>query len=64
MGLAALISGGKDSMLALHKAAENNEIACLVDVIPKNPDSYMYHTPNLHLFDAIAECLDLPLYKK
>ena len=63
MKLAALISGGKDSMLALHKAAENDEIACLVGVIPENPESYMYHTPNLHLLDAIAKCLDLPLHK-
>lgn len=63
MKLAALISGGKDSMLALHRAAKDNEIVCLVGVVPKNPDSYMYHTPNLHLLDAIAECLNLPLHK-
>ena len=63
MKVAALISGGKDSMLALHKAAEKYDIECLVGVIPKNPDSFMYHTPNLHLLDAIAECMDLPLHK-
>jgi len=63
MKLAALISGGKDSILALHKAAENNTIECLIGVIPKNLDSYMYHTPNLHLLNAIAECLELPIYK-
>jgi len=63
MRLAALISGGKDSMLSLHKAAEKHEIVCLVGVIPENPESYMFHTPNLHLLDSIASCLQLPIYK-
>lgn len=63
MRLAALISGGKDSMLSLHKAAEEHEIVCLVGVIPENPESYMFHTPNLHLLDSIASCLQLPIYK-
>jgi predicted ATP pyrophosphatase (TIGR00289 family) len=63
MKLAALVSGGKDSMLALHKAAEEHEIVCLVGVIPENPDSFMFHTPNLHLLDAIASSLELPIYK-
>ncbi|AEA46947.1 diphthine--ammonia ligase [Archaeoglobus veneficus] len=63
MRLAALVSGGKDSMLALHIAAKEHEIACLVGVIPENPESYMFHTPNLHLLDAIASCLNLPIFK-
>ena len=63
MKLAALISGGKDSMLALHLAAEQHDIVCLVTAMPDNPDSYMFHTPNLHLVDAIARCLEKPLFK-
>ena len=63
MRLAALISGGKDSMLAMHIAAKKHEIVCLVSAIPENPESYMFHTPNLHLLDAIALCLDKPIYK-
>ncbi len=63
MRVAALISGGKDSMLAMHIAAEKHEIVCLVSAIPENPESYMFHTPNLHLLDAIALCLDRPIYK-
>jgi predicted ATP pyrophosphatase (TIGR00289 family) len=63
MKLAALISGGKDSMLALHMAAERHDIACLVTAVPDNVDSYMFHTPNLHIVDAIAKCLGKPLLK-
>jgi predicted ATP pyrophosphatase (TIGR00289 family) len=57
------VSGGKDSMLALHKVAEKHEIVCLVGVMPENIDSFMYHTPNLHLLDAISVCLEKPIYK-
>lgn len=63
MRLAALISGGKDSMLALHLAAEHHDIVCLATAMPDNPDSYMFHTPNLHLVDAIARCLEKPIFK-
>ncbi len=63
MRLAALISGGKDSMLALHLAAERHDVVCLVTAMPDNPDSYMFHTPNLHIVDAIARCLEMPLLK-
>lgn len=63
MKLAALISGGKDSMLALHIAAEEHDVVCLVTAMPDNPESYMFHTPNLHLVDAIARCLEKPLLK-
>ena len=63
MKLATLVSGGKDSMLALHKASTEHEIVCLVGVISENPHSYMFHTYNLHLLDAISSCLHLPILK-
>lgn len=63
MRLAALISGGKDSILAMHKAAEENEIVCLVSVFPNNPDSFMFHTINVHLTDTIALAMGKPIYK-
>ncbi len=63
MRLAALISGGKDSMLALHKAAEEHEIVCLVGAIPENPHSYMFHTYNLHLIDVMSRSLQIPIFK-
>ncbi|MBE8538551.1 TIGR00289 family protein [Geoglobus acetivorans] len=63
MKVACFISGGKDSMLALHRVSEEHEIACVVSVISENPDSYMFHTANLPLVDAIASSLKIPLFK-
>jgi len=64
MGLrvAALISGGKDSMLALHHAVwMGHEVSQLVVMLPERPDSWMFHTPNLHLTRLISEALGIPL---
>lgn len=62
MRIALLTSGGKDSILALHRIANLGEII-LVTAIPRKSDSFMFHTVNLHMVDAIAECLGLPLCK-
>jgi diphthine-ammonia ligase len=64
MRLGVLFSGGKDSTYALYKAKQKNEIACLITIISKNPESYMFHTPNIDLVDLQAEALDFPLIKK
>jgi diphthine-ammonia ligase len=61
MRLGVLFSGGKDSTLALHLAAEKEEIACLITVVSKNPESYMFHTPNINITALQAEALGLPL---
>jgi predicted ATP pyrophosphatase (TIGR00289 family) len=63
MRLASLISGGKDSLLAFYLASKVHEISCFVTVIPSNPDSFMYHTPNLNLVDAIASSIGKPVLK-
>ncbi len=63
MRVASLISGGKDSMLALHKASEEHEISCLVSIFSRNPDSFMFHTANISMTDIIAQCLEKPLFK-
>ena len=49
MRLGVLFSGGKDSTLALHLAAEKEEVACLITVVSKNKESYMFHTPNIDM---------------
>ena len=64
MRLGVLFSGGKDSTLALHIAAEKNEIACLITIISKNKESYMFHTPNINITTLQAQALDLPLLEK
>jgi ABC transporter with metal-binding/Fe-S-binding domain ATP-binding protein len=64
MKLGVLFSGGKDSTLALHKAAEKEEVTCLITLESKNPESYMFHTPNINLTTLQAQALNLPLIVK
>lgn len=64
MQLAALVSGGKDSVLALYKAQQmGHEIKVLGTMVSKRSDSYMFHYPNIHLTDYLAEALQIPLVK-
>jgi diphthine-ammonia ligase len=64
MRLGVLFSGGKDSTLALHKAAEKEEVVCLITVVSENKESYMFHTPNIDVTALQAGALGLPLIKK
>ncbi len=67
MRLGVLFSGGKDSTYALYKAMkanDDNDAICLISVISKNPESYMFHTPNIHLVELQAKAIGLPLVKK
>jgi ABC transporter with metal-binding/Fe-S-binding domain ATP-binding protein len=61
MRLGVLFSGGKDSNLALHLAAQKEEVVCLITVVSKNKESYMFHTPNIDVTALQAEALGLPL---
>jgi len=61
MKLGVLFSGGKDSVFAMYKTMENNEICCLISIFSENPESYMFHTPNIHLTELQADALNLPL---
>lgn len=64
MRLAVLASGGKDSMYALMKAWEKNQVVCLITVISKNKESYMFHTPNIEITELQAEAIGLPLIQE
>ncbi|MCD6496632.1 MAG: TIGR00289 family protein [Candidatus Aenigmarchaeota archaeon] len=64
MKLAVLFSGGKDSCLALQKAMETDEVACLITIVSENPESYMFHTPNIELTKLQAEAAGLPLVRR
>ena len=64
MRLGVLFSGGKDSTLALHKAAEKEEIVCLITLVSENKESFMFHTPNIDITALQAEAMGLPLIKK
>jgi diphthine-ammonia ligase len=64
MRLGVLFSGGKDSALALHKAAEKEEVVCLITLVSENKESFMFHTPNIDITVVQAEAMGLPLIKK
>jgi len=60
--IAALSSGGKDSCLALWLMQKKGfEVRCLVSIIPDNPDSFMYHQPNLEILMMQSRALGIPL---
>lgn len=60
--LAALVSGGKDGMFAAYLMhVHNYSIECLVTIKSKNPDSYMYHTPNIDIVELQAKAMEVPL---
>jgi ABC transporter with metal-binding/Fe-S-binding domain ATP-binding protein len=61
MRLGVLFSGGKDSAFAAWKAMGKEEVACLITVLPGNPESYLFHTPNIDLASLQAEAAGLPL---
>jgi ABC transporter with metal-binding/Fe-S-binding domain ATP-binding protein len=60
MRLGVLFSGGKDSTLALDYAAKTDEVVCLITIVSKNPESFMFHTPNIGVSALQAEALGLP----
>jgi diphthine-ammonia ligase len=64
MRVGVLFSGGKDSTYALHLAMRKEEVACLITVASKNPESYMFHTPNISVAQLQAEALGLQFVKK
>ena len=64
MDVAALVTGGKDSALALHRVLrEGYNVKYLVAMIPQREDSWMFHYPNIRLTDLFAEAVGIPLVK-
>lgn len=63
MKLGVLYSGGKDSTLALMKAKEQHEIACLITVVSENKESYMFQTPNIDMTLLQSQAMGLPLVR-
>jgi predicted ATP pyrophosphatase (TIGR00289 family) len=60
--LAALVTGGKDSVLALYRAQQmGHTVEVLATMIPKREDSYMFHFPNIHLTGLLSEAVGIPL---
>jgi asparagine synthase (glutamine-hydrolysing) len=62
MLLGGLFSGGKDSLFSIYKALDmGHKIECLITIISNNPESYMYHVPNIKLTKLQAEAMEIPI---
>ena len=62
MNVAVLFSGGKDSTMALYYALDKKEdVRYLLSMKSRNDESYMFHVPNIHVTDLLAEALDIPI---
>jgi len=62
MRLAALTSGGKDSIHAIYLAMQDgHKITDMVTIKPDRDDSYMFHSVNIHMVDLISRAADIPL---
>ena len=61
MKLAVLYSGGKDSNYSLYIASKYHEISVLLNIIPKNNESYLYHYINNNLTELQSKALNIPI---
>jgi diphthine-ammonia ligase len=61
MRVGVLCSGGKDSWYACSLAMQKEEVACLISVRSRNEESYLFHTPNIHLVPLQAEAAGIQL---
>ena len=62
MKLASLYSGGKDSTYSIFEMKRlGHDIVCLISIIPEINDSLLFHFPNIHLTQALAQAIDLPI---
>jgi len=65
MRVAALFSGGKDSVFSIYIAQQYGwGISHLVTLESENKDSWMFHSINIHLTELLAETLGIPLVKR
>lgn len=63
MKICALYSGGKDSTYALHWAVlKGFDVLCLITLIPKREDSWMFQYPNVNFTKYQAEAMGLKLF--
>lgn len=62
MKVAVLFTGGKDSCRCVHCCIEKGyDLRYLVTIIPERKDSWMFHTPNIHLTELSAKAIGIPL---
>jgi diphthine-ammonia ligase len=62
MKIGVLSSGGKDGLYSANiMKKQNYELGCIISIKSKNLDSYMFHTPNIHLSELQAQAMELPI---
>ncbi len=62
MKVAILFSGGKDSCYACYLAKkEGYKISCLISIISKNPESFMFHAPSIKKVREQSKTMNIPL---
>jgi len=65
MKLAALVSGGKDSLYATYLAQkQGHKIKYIISIISENPESYMFHVPNAVFVKQQAEAMGIELIQR
>lgn len=65
MKVAVLFSGAKDSTFALYRSIqEGHEIKCLLTMLPENPESYMFHHPNVKWTGKQAVAMGIQMVTK
>ncbi len=58
MRLASLFSGGKDSVFSLYTVEQmGHEVPYIVNVVPEDSASWIFHTPNLNCVPLFAESM-------
>lgn len=58
MRLASLYSGGKDSSFSLYVAEQmGHDVPYLVNIVPEDRASWIFHTPNLDAVPVMAEAM-------
>lgn len=61
MKIAALLSGGKDSVYAIYITKQYGwDVTHLVTIYPRKQDSWMFHSVNIHATKLIATSLEIP----
>lgn len=62
MKLGALYSGGKDSTFAVYDSMKRgHEVRMLLTMLTKNPESYMFHYPNIRFTQYQGDAMGIPV---
>jgi len=62
--IGVLYSGGKDSTYAAYTAlTEGHILACFITMLPRSPESFLFHYPNVAWTVLQAEAVEIPVLR-